>query len=63
MITIGWILSTLLMTASFQSMDYFNQTPDYTALESAFFLSFHRVGWAIGLSWIIFACVNGFGGK
>lgn len=63
MITCGWILSTVLMTASFQCMDYFDSNPGYTPLESAFFLAFHRVGWALGLGWIIFACTNGIGGK
>lgn len=33
-----------------------------TTLESAFFEPFSRVGWGICLSWIIFACVLGYGG-
>lgn len=33
-----------------------------TKIESAFYESFSRVSWAIALSWIIFACVKGYGG-
>lgn len=33
-----------------------------TLLERAFYDSFSRVSWAIALAWIIFACVNGYGG-
>lgn len=35
---------------------------EYTTLESAFYLAFHRVGWGLGLAWIVFACVHGYGG-
>lgn len=43
---------------------YFMQQPDYkaTVVESAFYESFSRVCWAISLSWIIFACIHGYGG-
>lgn len=64
MTTVGWILSTLLMIGSFNTMTVFTQLPaTYTSLEAAFYLGFHRLGWSLGLAWIIFACVTGYGGK
>lgn len=40
------------------------QNPDTTEirLASAFYESFARVLWSVSLSWIIFACVKGYGG-
>lgn len=64
MTTAGWILSTLLMIGSFNTMTYFTQLPvTYTSLEGAFYLGFHRLGWSLGLAWIIFACITGYGGN
>jgi peptidoglycan/LPS O-acetylase OafA/YrhL len=34
----------------------------YEPIGAAFYGGFHRLGWAIGLSWVIFACTKGMGG-
>lgn len=41
-------------------MQQISHTPN--TLESAFYESFSRVAWVFALSWIIFVCVNGYGG-
>lgn len=39
------------------------QFHEYNKIESSIFLGFHRTAWALALSWIIYACVSGRGGK
>ena len=29
---------------------------------NAFYASFNRIGWAVGVAWVIFACSSGYGG-
>ncbi|XP_071056767.1 nose resistant to fluoxetine protein 6-like isoform X3 [Onthophagus taurus] len=38
------------------------ETYDYNRVTSAFYLAFHRPAWAIGLTWVVFACMKGRGG-
>lgn len=33
-----------------------------SVMENAFYETFSRVAWSISLSWIIFACIHGYGG-
>lgn len=35
----------------------------YNRLEASFYAGFHRTVFALGVSWIIFACVHGIAGK
>lgn len=58
-----WIISIGSILTIVYGIYWINQ-PSHgtTTLESSFHESFHRVGWAISLSWIIFACINGYGG-
>lgn len=58
-----WIVSLFTLAAAIVGAHYFNRL-NFTAevLNAAFFESFVRVSWAIALSWIIFACVRGYGG-
>lgn len=57
LVAVGTILSIIFGPYNMQQLDY-----KATDLESAFYESFSRVCWAISLSWIIFACVHGYGG-
>ena len=34
-----------------------------TEVESLFYHCFHKIGWSLALAWVIFSCVNGYGGK
>ncbi|KAG4075102.1 hypothetical protein HA402_013497 [Bradysia odoriphaga] len=63
LIAIGWSIAIGTILAIIFGPYHMHQ-PDYIAtdLESAFYESFSRVCWAISLSWIIFACVHGYGG-
>ncbi|KAK6637529.1 hypothetical protein RUM44_007951 [Polyplax serrata] len=60
-IILGWIFGLGLCAAAFVSIIRFFSS-EYTPLESAFYLAFHRVGWSLGLAWITLACVSGYGG-
>jgi hypothetical protein len=35
----------------------------YEELGASFFAAFHRIGWSVGIGWIIWACVNGYAGE
>jgi hypothetical protein len=60
---VGWLLNTFLcLTVIYTILIPYSDTYDYDDLEAAFFAAFHRVAWAVGMGWIIFACVNGYGG-
>ena len=34
-----------------------------TKVENAFYGSLQRLAWAVAVSWVIFACCRGYGGK
>ncbi|CAH2108553.1 unnamed protein product [Euphydryas editha] len=55
-ISLGLIASTFYASYATMQLDWDNQTADN------FINSFMRLIWCIGLSWIIFACVKGYGG-
>ncbi|KAL0272822.1 UNVERIFIED_CONTAM: hypothetical protein PYX00_005651 [Menopon gallinae] len=62
-IVLGWLLSAGLCLGSLYGIVYFidNGLQD-KQWESSSYLTFHRLGWALGLSWVIFACIVGYGG-
>lgn len=59
----AWILSLVLMTIAVFS-NYPLQQPNtkHTNLEFALYESLSRVAWSIALCYIIFACINNYGG-
>jgi len=36
---------------------------DASDAESAIYVSFSRLGWGVGLAWVTFVCILGYGGK
>ncbi|EEB12969.1 conserved hypothetical protein [Pediculus humanus corporis] len=58
---LGWIIAFGLCGGSLFGVIRF-YFYDHTPLEGSLYLAFHRVGWALGLSWIVIACVSGYGG-
>ena len=36
--------------------------PSWSTFESAMYLGFHRLAWALALAWVVFACAKGYGG-
>ncbi|CAG7823998.1 unnamed protein product, partial [Allacma fusca] len=65
-VIIGWTLSTVFTLAIiYGAMFYFDPKNTYETLHSAhaaIYGGFHRVVWSICIGWVIFACVNGYGG-
>ncbi|XP_065348117.1 nose resistant to fluoxetine protein 6-like [Cloeon dipterum] len=62
-VVLEWILNSAACLAIVYSiMIVNNKNFVYDNLEAAFYASLHRFGWAVGLSWIVWACVNGYGG-
>lgn len=35
----------------------------YNRMQASLYLSLSLILWSLGLSWILFACANGYGGK
>uniref|UniRef100_A0A182P7U7 Nose resistant-to-fluoxetine protein N-terminal domain-containing protein n=1 Tax=Anopheles epiroticus TaxID=199890 RepID=A0A182P7U7_9DIPT len=63
-VALGWALAALGMLAILLA-DHPIQQPDYETLPQAVdaaYESLSRVCWATAIGWIVFACVNGYGG-
>lgn len=59
----GWIVSLGTILAVIFGMYDINQWQNNTTtLQNALYETFAKIGWAVGVSWIIFACVHGYGG-
>lgn len=64
MVAIGWICSTgICLGVLYGIIPFLDIPPTRTQAENAAYMALHRLGWAIGLSWVIFACVSGYGGS
>ncbi|CAN7984878.1 unnamed protein product, partial [Ixodes hexagonus] len=57
-----WTLATALACASVFGVYTWNRGRAPRALESAFFAGLHRLGWALAVSWMMYACATGCGG-
>ncbi|XP_049288164.1 nose resistant to fluoxetine protein 6-like [Anopheles funestus] len=63
-VALGWTLAGAAMLAILLG-DHPIQQPDYDTLPQAvdaIYESLSRVSWATAVGWIVFACVNGYGG-
>ncbi|KAJ3643262.1 hypothetical protein Zmor_025986 [Zophobas morio] len=59
----GWITSGALMVASVVGCHSFQEeNHDYNRLEASVFLSCSRSAWTVGVMWMIWACIHGYGG-
>ncbi|XP_016995340.2 nose resistant to fluoxetine protein 6 [Drosophila takahashii] len=62
-VTLGWLVSlTLLFSCLFSVFGYARESEAPPILEEAFYLTFSRMAWPLGLCWVIFACMQGYGG-
>ncbi|XP_069696161.1 nose resistant to fluoxetine protein 6-like isoform X1 [Periplaneta americana] len=62
-ISAGWLLTAVaLLGPLFGSLPF--QQPDYVFnnLETSLYSGLHRPVWTLGVAWLIFACVSGYGG-
>lgn len=63
MIALGWLISLGTILAVIFGFYPMNQLDAIVSdLQNSFYESFSRVSWAIAVGWIIFACVQGYGG-
>ncbi|XP_044271288.1 nose resistant to fluoxetine protein 6-like [Tribolium madens] len=59
----GWLVAATLMTVSVVGNYSFQmENHDFNRLEASLFLSCSRSAWTFGVIWIIWSCVNGYGG-
>jgi hypothetical protein len=62
-VILDWLLNTTLcLTLIYIIVIPYSDSYEYYDVEAAFFAALHRVAWAVGIGWIIWACVNGYGG-
>ena len=65
MIAFTWIFTLAMFGAIiFGLIPYLDEStvPEIPKAITIIYGSLHRVAWSIGISWIIFACVRGYGG-
>ncbi|XP_054271668.1 nose resistant to fluoxetine protein 6-like [Macrosteles quadrilineatus] len=59
MVVTGWVCAGVLASVSVVGVSYFHQDYQmlhYNPLQSALYISLHRVCWAVAVAWLIFAC-------
>ncbi|XP_017119535.1 nose resistant to fluoxetine protein 6 [Drosophila elegans] len=63
-IWLGWITClVLLLTCIFAMYPYAKaNAKTLPILNEAFYVSLSRIAWPLGLSWVVFACMQGYGG-
>ncbi|XP_016976447.1 nose resistant to fluoxetine protein 6 [Drosophila rhopaloa] len=62
-VLVGWLVSSaLLLTCLFSVFGYAKALETPPILEEAFYLTFTRIAWPLGLCWVVFACMQGYGG-
>ncbi|XP_059490578.1 nose resistant to fluoxetine protein 6-like [Neocloeon triangulifer] len=60
-VVLGWLLNTVLcLTVVYVITIPYNES--YDKLGAAFYATFHRLAWSVGIGWVIWACVNNYGG-
>lgn len=62
-VIIGWIIAfSTGFTVVFASKKFLNPEYNFKKVESAIYVSGHRLSWSLAISWLIFACGTGYGG-
>ncbi|BFF99902.1 nose resistant to fluoxetine protein 6 [Drosophila madeirensis] len=60
---LGWLISlALLFTCFFSLYGYHNNNKALPIVNEAFNLTLTRIAWPLGLCWVVFACMHGYGG-
>jgi hypothetical protein len=63
-VILDWILNTVLcLTLVYIIIIPYSTDYVYDDVGAAFFAAFHRLGWSVGIGWVIWACVNGYAGN
>ncbi|XP_002133659.2 O-acyltransferase like protein-like [Drosophila pseudoobscura] len=58
---LGWLLSLALLFTCIFSV-HGKGMGSLPVVEEAFYLTLSRIAWPLGLCWVVFACMNGYGG-
>lgn len=59
----GWLIAISIgLLSIFGPRSMYFEDHVYNAFEASFYAGFHRQIFAISISWIVFACANGYGG-
>jgi hypothetical protein len=58
----GWLLAGVCLVAPILVQHKLYRDFDYSNLEMATFVTLARLTWPLGISWVIFVCVSGYGG-
>ena len=60
---VGWVLTATSFISTVLLMhEYAGEEPPSKLFEATH-VTFSRLIWSLGLSWLVFACVFGYGGK
>lgn len=62
-VCIVWALMISLALTILMWTQKWNQDQQWTTLSSSLYASLHRIGWALVLFWITFACSTNHGGN
>ncbi|XP_050298077.1 nose resistant to fluoxetine protein 6-like [Anthonomus grandis grandis] len=59
----GWMVCIATMLASLVGCHvFFLEEHDYNRIESSIYLAISRTTWTLGIVWMVWACINGYGG-
>lgn len=58
-VLLGWLIALSLIASCLFSIYGQNTLP---IVEEAFYVSLTRIAWPLGLCWVVFACMHGYGG-
>jgi len=63
-VALGWLVSFCSCVATvFGGAVFYSDNHKYNAFESSTYAGLYRSAWALGVAWIAFACITGYGGK
>ncbi|XP_026849662.1 nose resistant to fluoxetine protein 6 [Drosophila persimilis] len=60
-VVLGWLLSLALLFTCIFSV-HGKGIGSLPVVEEAFYLTLSRIAWPLGLCWVVFACIHGYGG-
>ncbi|EDW80737.1 uncharacterized protein Dwil_GK11404 [Drosophila willistoni] len=59
---LGWVLSLAMIFTCIYGTGGSWIGPSLSTLEQSFYYTLTRIGWPLALSWVVFACIQGYGG-